>query len=199
MNQPESFRMKLSRRTSVIVLIGIGVLMMLILALMGRVWWCQSGDWTPWSWNVWSPHNSQHFVDPYALSHVQHGIGLFLLLSLLTDRWLSVEWQTLAVAVVEATWEVAENTPWLINRYRESTASLDYFGDSIANSAADYVMCLAGVMLARKLSWPLAVGIFVAFEAISVLWIRDSLLLNILMLVCPIDSIKQWQTAIAPA
>ncbi len=181
-------------RFSLGVLLGIGVVMSVTLVLLGRVWWCPVGDWTPWSFDVWSNHNSQHLFDPYSLSHIQHGIGLYLILTLLAGRWLSVSGRTLVVALVEAVWEVAENTHWIINRYREATVSLDYFGDSILNSVSDYLMCLIGVLLARKTSWPWAVGIFVALEITSILWIRDSLLLNILMLVWPIDAIKQWQS-----
>ncbi|NNE00955.1 MAG: DUF2585 family protein [Pirellulaceae bacterium] len=160
---------------------------------MGRVWWCQAGDLVPWSWDVWTEHNSQHLVDPYSLSHVEHGIGLFLFLTLVAREKLSVHSRTLIVAVIEAIWEVAENTPAMINRYREVTISLDYFGDSILNSVSDYAMCLLGVLLARKTTWQVGVGVFVVLELISVLWIRDSLLLKILMLISPIEAIKQWQ------
>ena len=160
---------------------------------MGRVWWCQAGDLWPWSWDVWSRHNSQHLVDPYSLSHVQHGIGLFLLLTFLFGTRLSNATRTLLVAVVEAAWEFVENTNWMINRYREVTISLDYYGDSILNSLGDYGTCLVGVLIARRLPWRASLAVFVALEIVSVLWIRDSLMLNILMLVYPIEAVRQWQ------
>jgi len=180
-----------------LVLIAIGL--MVTLWVMGRVWWCQVGDLRPWSWDVWSSHNSQHLIDPYALSHLQHGLGLFLLLSSLPAKWLTAERVFLIVALVEAAWEITENTPWMINRYREATISLDYYGDSILNSLADYGWCILGLSIAKRIPPLATAGLFVALELISVLWIRDSLMLNILMLVNPIEAIKEWQAAGAPS
>ena len=180
-------------RFTVGILLTIGMVMAVTLAFMGRVLWCEAGDWTPWSFDVWSQHNSQHLLDPYSLSHFQHGIALFLFLAWIPQRRLPLDWRIIVVAVVEAIWEVSENTPWIISRYREATVSLDYYGDSIANSVSDYGMCLAGAVLARKASWQISVSIFVTFELICVIWIRDSLLLNILMLVWPVDAVRQWQ------
>ena len=174
----------------------LGIVMGLVLSFMGRVWWCELGDYAPWSWDVWSPHNSQHLVDPYSLSHLQHGIGLFLLLRVCGHKWLSIPLCTVIVAIVEAGWEISENTPWIIDRYREATISLDYYGDSILNSLGDYAACLIGIAVAQKLKWPWSVATFVALEVISIAWIRDSLLLNILMLVCPLEAIKQWQAVV---
>lgn len=180
-------------------LFGIAAVMTLTLWAMGRVWWCEAGDLVPWSWDVWSTHNSQHLVDPYALSHLQHGLGLFLLLYVIPLKWLTTERIFVIVAMVEAAWEVSENTPWMINHYRESTISLDYYGDSILNSIADYGWCLVGLLIARKLPGGLTLTLFVALELTSVFWIRDSLMLNILMLISPVDAIKDWQAAGQPA
>ena len=180
-----------SRTTTILIAIAAG--MYLVLVLMGRVWWCESGDWLPWSWDIWSPHNSQHLVDPYSLSHVEHGVALFILLTLASRNSLSVAARAVIVACIEAAWEVAENTPMIINRYREATISLDYYGDSILNSLSDYGMCLLGVLLVRKTSIKVGIAVFVAMEIVSLLWIRDSLVLNIIMLTAPIDAIKQWQ------
>jgi len=176
----------------------IGVIMVVCLWSMGRVLWCQLGDWSPWSWDVWSPHNSQHLVDAYSLSHLEHGLGLFLLLRLIPAKWLTLDRIVLIIALVEATWEVTENTPFMIERYRETTISLDYFGDSIANSISDYVMCLIGVAVALRMPWKATLALIVALELISVFWIRDSLMLNILMLLYPVEAIKQWQALGAP-
>jgi hypothetical protein len=174
-------------------LLAVALVTLLGLANMGRVWWCEAGDAWPWSWDVWSRHNSQHLVDPYSLSHIQHGLGLYLLLTLLLGSRVSPNLRVLLVALVEATWELVENTNWMIQRYREVTISLDYFGDSILNSLGDYGTCLFGVFLARLLPWWVTLLLFLALEALSVWWIRDSLLLNILMLFCPIEAIRQWQ------
>lgn len=173
-------------------LVGISIVMCATLALMGRVWWCEAGDFLPWSWDIWSTHCSQHLVDPYALSHIEHGIGLFITL-LVVRRKLSVSSRLLIVAVLEAAWEIAENTRFMINRYREATVSLDYFGDSIANSLSDLTMCMLGALLVSKTSWKTGVAAFLGLELISVLWIRDSLLLNIVMLISPIEAVKVWQ------
>ena len=172
--------------------VGIALLMVTVLALSGRVWWCEAGDMSPWSWDVWSTHNSQHLVDPYALSHIEHGLGVFTVLTVLSGLWrlpkTSVGTRSLIVATFEATWEVVENTPYMINRYREATISLDYFGDSITNSVSDYIMCLLGAFVVRKTSWKVGLAAFCALEIISLVWIRDSLLLNIVMLISPIYS-----------
>ncbi len=181
-----------TRRTC-LGLLTLAMFLVIALAGMGRVWWCQAGDLWPWSWDVWSQHNSQHLVDPYSLSHVQHGIGLFLLLTVLFGSRFGDSVRTLLVALVEATWELVENTNWMIDRYREVTISLDYYGDSILNSLGDYGTCLAGVLIARRLPWQASLALFVALEIVSVLWIRDSLLLNILMLLFPIEAVRQWQ------
>ncbi len=176
-------------------LFGIAAMMTTCLWAMGRVWWCQEGDLTPWSWDVWSPHNSQHVIDPYALSHLEHGLALFLLLGLARRRWLTPTGKLYIVALVEAAWEIVENTPWLIERYRTATISLDYFGDSILNSLGDLAVCLLGAQIARQSPWWVTVGLLVSLEIASIVWIRDSLLLNIVMLTVPIDALRQWQAA----
>lgn len=182
-----------------VVLSLIAAVMTAALWSMGRIWWCDAGDLVPWSWDVWSTHNSQHLVDPYALSHVQHGLGLFLVLKCLPWNWLTTAKIFVIVALVEATWEVSENTPWMIDRYRESTISLDYYGDSILNSLADYGWCIIGLLIARAIPGWATLVLFITLEMISVFWIRDSLMLNILMLISPIEAIKDWQAAGQPA
>lgn len=177
--------------------LGLAVLLMMILAPMGRMWWCQAGDWWPWSWDIWSRHNSQHLVDPYTLSHIEHGLGLYLMLLLMARRWTPFA-RAGGVAVVEMTWEVTENTNWMIERYRAVTISLDYYGDSILNSVSDYGACLGGVVLAARLPvWGSCV-LLAGLELVSLAWIRDSLLLNILMLIAPIEAIRQWQMSGVP-
>jgi len=163
------------------------------LDLMGRVWWCQVGDYVPWSWIVMSRHNSQHLIDPYSFTHILHGILEFWLIGLVF-RKVPVAWRFVIAIFIESSWEVVENTNYVINRYREATISLDYFGDSIANSFFDIVFCGLGFLIAYKIGrwWSLAV--FVSMEIVLLFWIRDSLLLNILMLIWPIDGVKQWQT-----
>lgn len=184
-----------SAHRDVVALLVLAVCLTITLALMGRVWWCELGDLWPWSWDVWSSHNSQHLMDPYSLSHIQHGIGLYLVLTALLGRYLSNEIRVLAVALVEAAWEVVENTSWMIERYREVTISLDYYGDSIINSLGDFGFCMLGVLAARRLPWWASLCLFILLELISIWWIRDSLLLNMLMLLYPLEAIRQWQMA----
>tara|TARA_R110002049_G_scaffold2750_10_gene22406 strand:+ start:17312 stop:17905 length:594 start_codon:yes stop_codon:yes gene_type:complete len=186
---------ELTPRVTGISLIALAAVMCIVLRWMGRVWWCEAGDLVPWSWDVWSQHNSQHLVDPYSLSHIEHGIGLSVILAWTVGAKTTEATRTIIVALIEAVWEIVENTPMMIARYREATISLDYFGDSILNSLSDYAMCLGGVWIARITTWRIAIAIFIAMELVSTWWIRDSLLLNILMLAWPIDVIKQWQSA----
>ncbi|MFT4626362.1 MAG: hypothetical protein ACI8PZ_005039 [Myxococcota bacterium] len=180
-----------ARRTAVIGSVLVASLMAAVLAGMGRLWWCKCGSPVPWAFDTWSTHNSQHILDPYVLSHVLHGVVFFAVLGWLHRRRAEVAW--LVALTVEAGWEILENTPLVINRYRETTASLDYFGDSIANSEADLVACGVGYLIAARLPWWGAVLLFVGLELISVLWIRDSLLLNVLMLLSPVDAVRDWQ------
>lgn len=102
-------------------------------------------------------------------------------------------WRFFLAILIESSWEVAENTDYVINRYREATISLDYFGDSIINSLADIVCCGIGFLIAYQLRFWRSFALFIVTEIILLFTIRDSLLMNIVMLLCPIDAIKQWQ------
>lgn len=176
---------------------AVTVVMMVVLKAMGRVWWCQCGRLDPWSSDIWSLHNSQHLADPYLFSHVLHGVLFYGALRLVLGADRLVIRSTIAM-ILEAAWEIAENTPMVINRYREATISLDYFGDSVINSAGDLWACALGFWITRKLPWWGSVALFVAFEVLLLVWIRDSLIVNIIMLVAPIDGIREWQMAGAP-
>jgi hypothetical protein len=163
-----------------------------VLFSFGQPLWCACGSPNPSSFEVWSSHNSQHFVDPYSLSHMLHGVLFFFPLAWLLkgDR---AKWRFPAAVGLEAAWEILENTPFIIGRYRENTASLDYLGDSIGNSLADLAFCGLGFVLAASIPWWGSVLVFLAFELIMLAWIRDSLTLNVIMLVSPIEAIKEWQ------
>ncbi|MDA2931229.1 DUF2585 domain-containing protein [Acidobacteria bacterium AH-259-O06] len=159
---------------------------------MGRRPWCQCSTLSPWSWDIWSMHNSQHLLDPYTFTHVLHGVLYYALLWVIfRSRWPA--FRALLAVTIEAAWEVAENTNAVIESYRESTISLNYYGDSIVNSVADVVAFALGYTAAMWLPvWASALG-FLGVETLLLLTIRDSLLLNILMLLHPIDAIKAWQ------
>jgi uncharacterized protein DUF2585 len=166
-----------------------------VLNLEGRVWWCQAGDYVPWSWDIWSKHNSQHLVDPYSFTHILHGVLEFWLIGLVFSR-LPIVWRLLIAVLIESCWEVAENSSFVINRYREATISLDYFGDSIINSISDIICCATGFVIAYKLGFWRSLAFFILTEVILIFWIHDSLIINIIMLIYPIESLKHWQMAV---
>jgi len=170
----------------------------LALYAMGQPLWCAGGE--PWLWSseVWSRHNSQHLLDPYTFSHVSHGLLLAIVLrAVLSEPAYRRRGFALAVAL-EAAWELLENTDVVIRRYRETTMSLDYFGDSVANSIGDVLAMMAGYLVAERIPTWAAVASFVALELGLALWIRDGVLLNVLMLVAPAEAIKTWQLGGAP-
>lgn len=149
----------------------------------------------PWSWNIWSTHNSQHIIDPYSFTHVLHGVLEFWLIGLVFRR-VPLAWRFFMAIFIESSWEVAENTSYVIQRYREETMSLDYFGDSIINSLADIVCCGLGFFIAYKLRFWKSLALFIATEVILILTIRDSLIINIIMLTWPIEALKNWQVGL---
>ena len=172
--------------------VAVGMAMAIILYLMGQPLWCKCGGLSPWSWDIWSSHNSQHLVDPYFFTHVLHGVVLCGLLYWLPGR-VSEASRFLTAVILEAGWEILENSPTIIERYRAATISKDYFGDSIMNSAGDLIACIVGYLLARRLGFRNSNVFFLLTELILLLTIRDSLLLNVLMLVWPVEAIKRWQ------
>jgi hypothetical protein len=165
----------------------------LVLRLEGRSWWCPCGQTFLWTGEPLGRHNSRHLLDPYTFTHVLHGIAFCGLAAWLLPR-MRFGWRLLLASVVEAAWEVIENTDFVIDRYRKTTFSLDYQGDSIANSVADMVACALGFVLAARLGWRLSIMLFVSIELILIVWIRDSLTLNIIMLLYPLDAIRAWQS-----
>jgi len=163
-----------------------------LLRLEGRLWWCACGRPDLWWGDIQSAHNSQHLLDPYSFTHVLHGLVLWGILSWVAPR-LAVPWRLCAAVALEAVWEVVENTDLVIAHYRAATASLGYQGDTVANSLGDILSCTVGLLLARRLGPWVSLVLFVTLEVVLILWIRDSLLLQLVMLICPIEAIKHWQ------
>jgi hypothetical protein len=172
-----------------------------LLRLEGRLWMCSCGTVQVWAGLVCSSDNSQHFLDPYSFTHVLHGFLFFWLIALLAPRLNSRSphavnpgnWQLALAVAVEALWEVFENTNFIIDRYRSETAALGYNGDTVVNSFGDILCCLVGFTVARRLGLRRSLIVFAVLELVLIVWIRDSLLLEILMLIFPIDSIKAFQ------
>ena len=175
-----------------LVLVGVLVLMSMELRFQGRLWVCSCGYVRLWTGNINSSDNSQHLFDPYTFTHVLHGFLFLGLVHLLWTR-LPTVWKFVAVLSVEALWEVFENTNFIIERYRSETISLGYVGDTIVNSFGDIAACAFGAALAWRLGLARTLLVTAAIEGVLLLTIRDSLLLNIIMLIHPIDAIRVWQ------
>jgi hypothetical protein len=158
----------------------------------GRLWWCACGGLNLWSGDIWSPHNSQHLFDPYSFTHLLHGMIAYGLLAWLCPKLPSV-WRLCLAVGLEALWEIVENSPIVIQRYRLATLAIGYQGDSVINSLGDMLSAAAGFLAARRLGLRGSIVLFLAIEATLLLWIRDSLLLNVIMLIHPCDAIRAWQ------
>lgn len=165
-------------------------LQVLILRLMGRIWMCACG-FGLWTSSAWSSETSQHLADPYSLSHLLHGIIFYWALSFF--RKLNLGTRLVIALLLEIGWEILENTPFIIDRYRAATASLDYTGDSILNSVGDVAFMLLGFWLALRLPWKWTLAIVILIELLMLVMFRDNLTLNVLMLLWPVTSIREWQ------
>lgn len=164
---------------------------------LGRSLLGPDGRFGLWEGNIWSSAQSQRVADPYSFSHVVHGLLFFGLLWLVARR-LPLGYRFLLAVLLEAAWEVLENSPLIIDRYRAATIALGYEGDSILNSTSDILMMSLGFLMASRWRWWLSLAALVVMEVGCLVWVRDNLTLNILMLAHPIEAIKAWQMAGAP-
>lgn len=159
---------------------------------MGRHPICTCGTVKLFVSTVNGPDNSQHLADWYSPSHLIHGF-LFYLVGWIVLRWRPPGERLILATAIEAAWEVLENSPIIIDRYRAATIALGYTGDSVLNSMCDIGFMMLGFGLARRLPLAASIAICVGFELLTLYVIRDNLTLNVLMLVAPNDAIRHWQ------
>lgn len=162
------------------------------LLAMGRNPLCSCGTVELWVGNTASSKTSQMLSDWYSPSHLVHGFLFYAALWLVARRW-PLERRFLAALLVEAAWEVAENTPWVIDRYREATIALGYTGDSVLNSLSDIGMMAVGFVAARRLPLWASIAAVAVLEIVPLIVIRDNLTLNVWMLLAPNETIRAWQ------
>jgi len=161
----------------IIAIAFVPLAMIVLLRAEGRRVLCACGHFAVWVSDWCSSNTSQQLLDPYSFKHVLHGFLFF---------WLSA-------LLLESAWEVFENTSFVINKYRTETAALGYQGDTIVNSLGDLACALLGFVIARQLGVRRSLIVFVLIEVVLTFWIHDSLLLQILMLIRPVEAIKLWQ------
>ena len=183
------------RRQAAIAAVLIVIAAAAVLLAMGRTPICTCGAIDLWVAGRDSPRTSQMLADWYSASHLVHGLLFYAALWLVARTW-PVEWRFLTALLVEAAWEVTENTPWIIDRYRTATAALGYNGDTVLNSVSDILMMALGFLAARRLPVWASVGLLLVLELVPLLVIRDNLTLNVWMLLWPNEALRSWQAGL---
>src|SRR5215217_3835912 len=184
-----------SNRPGVLQIVAIGLVLLLVVVSLraeGRMFLCSCGHFVLWTSDTCSSNTSQQLLDPYSFTHILHGFLFFWLIALLFKR-MPRAWQFWLALLLESAWEVFENTSFVINKYRTETAALGYSGDTVVNSLGDLACALVGFVVARQLGLRRSLIVFLLVELVLILWIHDSLLFQILMLVRPLQAIKLWQ------
>jgi hypothetical protein len=185
----------ISPRRWLLVALLLFVAQIVILHFMGRIAICECGYVKLFEPGVNSPGNSQHLADWYTPSHIIHGF-LFYGLAFLLFRRAPLAARLSFAVLIEAAWEIAENSPVIIDRYRTATMALGYSGDSILNSAMDTVFMALGFLFAARMPVWVTVAVSIVFELFTGWLIRDNLTLNVIMLIRPIEAIRAWQGAL---
>ena len=190
---------KITVKHTVFIFLGIIAIQILVLYLMGRLPICECGFIKLWEGDVMSSSNSQQISDWYTFSHIIHGFVFYGLMYLISKKFfgkkggLSITIWFIVAVLLEVGWEIIENSTWIINYYRTNTVSLGYIGDSILNSVFDVVWMSLGFFMAKKLPVWLIVTLIILFEIATAYFVRDGLILNILMFIYPAEAIKLWQ------
>lgn len=180
-------------RIAGVVILALLAVQVLAEHFMGRVWICSCGTIRLWVGDIWSPELSQQLFDWYTASHIVHGILFYGLLKLVLPR--APVLVRLAIAVgIETSWEIAENSPWVIEAYRKQALAAGYTGDSILNSVMDNVSMMTGFALARLLPWKATVALVLALEIGAAALVHDNLTLNILNFIHRFPAIEAWQS-----
>ena len=187
-------------RRTILISLAITAIAIAILLAMGRPPICECGYVKLWHGQINDAGNSQHIADWYTPSHIIHGMIFYLL-----GWWLFVKrgiggangtrWGLPLAVFLEAAWEVAENTPYVINRFRAVTANFGYSGDSVLNSFADIGWMAFGFWLALRLPWQVTLVLALIGELVAGYVVRDNLTLNVIMLLFPIEAIAEWQAS----
>ncbi len=196
--QPRQLQTLLPDRRGIAVSLAIIAAVCAALLAAGRVPICTCGTVKLWWGEVQSSENSQHIADWYSFSHVIHGLLFFWFAHLLWRKWRLLGgrpavWALPIAVAFEGLWELLENSPLIINRYRAVTMSYGYEGDSVINSLSDIGCMVLGFVLAARLPARASIAMAAAFELFTLAMIRDNLTLNVVMLVWPVEAIRHWQ------
>jgi Protein of unknown function (DUF2585) len=186
-------KVRRGRTIAIALLLGVAIATLLV---MGRPMICTCGMIKLWEGGVNSPGNSQHLTDWYSFSHFIHGILFYGLLWRVGQRRWRLDTRLAIAVMIEAGWEILENSPIIINRYRAATIALGYTGDSVLNSVSDIAMMALGFLFAVRMPVRTSVAVALSFELFTLWMIRDNLTLNVLMLLWPVVAVKTWQSAI---